>query len=270
MMGLYFLFKLTVSLVLLCNIPAGGYVYQSISDCEYGDNITDMVYLVKNIFNQNLNNMYDSRVGKYVGFGEYGMINAAHYNSQGWKMKARKAEVETQCRYHARLFRRSTLDRKVPPVVRVHQTKPADYGKQSMLECSVVGFFPQEVWVSWLKDGVEVTTDVSSTDILPNGDWSFQLHSYLELTPRRGERVSCRVDHSSLRESLEVDWDTSSLDAKHLKMAVGIVVFLIGFTAATGGAAYYWWKKRFDLSPLGRQGQTSPSHQSELLSLNRE
>lgn len=94
----------------------------------------------------------------------------------------------------------------VPPVVRVHQTKPADYGKQSMLECSVVGFFPQEVWVSWLKDGVEVTTDVSSTDILPNGDWSFQLHSYLELTPRRGERVSCRVDHSSLRESLEVDW----------------------------------------------------------------
>lgn len=94
----------------------------------------------------------------------------------------------------------------MPPIVRVRQTKPADYGERSMLECSVVGFFPQEVRVSWLRDGVEVTTDVSSTDVLANGDWSFQLHSYLELILKRGERVTCRVDHSSLKESLEVDW----------------------------------------------------------------
>uniref|UniRef100_A0A3B4WXU5 Ig-like domain-containing protein n=1 Tax=Seriola lalandi dorsalis TaxID=1841481 RepID=A0A3B4WXU5_SERLL len=85
----------------------------------------------------------------------------------------------------------------VPPIVRVHQTKLTNYGERSMLECSVVGFFPQEVRVSWLRDGVEVSTDVSSTDVLPNEDWSFQLHSYLELTPKRGERVSCRVDHST-------------------------------------------------------------------------
>ncbi|XP_029306981.1 rano class II histocompatibility antigen, A beta chain-like [Cottoperca gobio] len=225
MMGLHFLFKLTVS-VLLCTTPAGGYVYQMISDCEYDDSITDMVYLVKNLFNQKLTSIYDSRVGKYVGFGELGMKNAAHYNSQQWKMTARKAEVETLCRYNARLFRSSTLDRKVPPVVEVHPTKPAEYGKRSMLECSVVGFYPQEVSVSWLRDGVEVTTDVSSTDVLADGDWSFQLHSYLELTPRRGERVSCRVEHSSLRESLTVDWDTFSLDAKYLKIAVGIIRLL--------------------------------------------
>ncbi|XP_078108343.1 HLA class II histocompatibility antigen, DR beta 4 chain-like isoform X2 [Sander vitreus] len=236
-----------------------------IYDCEYGDNITDMVFFVKNLFNQKINTLYDSRVGKYVGFGEYGMTNAAHYNSQKWKMDERKVEVETLCRYNARFFRRSTLDRKVAPVVKVHETKPADYGKRSMLECSVIGFFPQEVKLSWLRDGVEVTTDVSSTDVLANGDWSFQLHSYLEFTPRRGERVSCRVEHSSLRESLEVDWDTFSLNAKYLKMAVGIIFFFIGFTAATGGAAYYWWKQRFDFSPSGRQAQT-PCDPSELLS----
>ncbi|XP_044063691.1 H-2 class II histocompatibility antigen, E-S beta chain-like [Siniperca chuatsi] len=264
MIGLYFLHKLIVSAVLLCNTPAGGYVYQMIYDCEYGDNITDVVFFVKNIFNQKLSTMYDSRVGKYVGFGEYGMKNAAHYNSQAWKMDIRKSQVETLCRYNAILFRRSTLDRKVPPIVKVHQTKQADYGERSMLECSVLGFFPQEVRVSWLRDGVEVTTDVSSTDVLANGDWSFQLHSYLEFTPRRGERVSCRVDHSSLKESLEVDWDTFALDAKYLKMTVGTIFFFIGFTAAAGGAVYYWWKQRFDFSPLGRQGRASPCHLSEL------
>lgn len=94
----------------------------------------------------------------------------------------------------------------MPPIVKVHQTRPAVYGERSMLECNVLGFFPQAVRVSWLRDGVEVATDVSSTDVMANGDWSFQLHSYLEFTPRRGERVTCKVDHSSLKESLEVDW----------------------------------------------------------------
>lgn len=79
-----------------------------------------------------------------------------------------------------------------------------------MLECSVLGFFPREVRVSWLRDGAEVATDVSSTDVLANGDWSFQLHSYLEFTPRRREKMSCRVEHSSLEESLEVDWGTDT------------------------------------------------------------
>uniref|UniRef100_A0A671WFS0 Ig-like domain-containing protein n=1 Tax=Sparus aurata TaxID=8175 RepID=A0A671WFS0_SPAAU len=71
--------------------------------------------------------------------------------------------------------------------------------QRSMLECSVWGFFPKEVSVSWLRDGVEVTTDVASTDVMANGDWSYQLHSYLEFTPRKWERVTCRVDHRSLR-----------------------------------------------------------------------
>lgn len=243
-MGHSFLYKLAVCAVLLCSAPAGGYVYQMIDDCEYGDNITDMVYLVKNVFNQKLNNMYDSRVGKYVGFGEYGMINADHYNNQSWKMRDRKAEVETLCRYNARLFRKSILDRKVPPNVKVRQTKPADYGERSMLECSIWGFYPQEVRVSWLKDGEEVTTDVFSSDVLANGDWSFQFHSYLELTLKRGERVVCRVDHSSLQESLEVEWDTFALDVKHAKIAVGIVFFFAGLAVAAGGALYYRRKKQ--------------------------
>uniref|UniRef100_A0A3B5ADG0 Class II histocompatibility antigen, B-L beta chain-like n=1 Tax=Stegastes partitus TaxID=144197 RepID=A0A3B5ADG0_9TELE len=213
----------------------GGYVYQMISDCEYSDDITDVVYFVKNVFNQKLNNIYDSRLGTYVGFGEYGMINANHYNNQSWKMKLRKQEVETLCRYNARLFRKSILDRKVPPNVKVRQTKPADYGERSTLECSVWGFYPQEVMVSWLRDGEEVTTDVFTSDVLANGDWSFQFHSYLELTLKRGERVSCRVDHSN----------TFPVDVRRAKLAVGIVFFLVGLAVAAGGAGYYWWKQRW-------------------------
>ncbi|XP_033181515.1 DLA class II histocompatibility antigen, DR-1 beta chain-like [Mastacembelus armatus] len=68
-------------------------------------------------------------------------------------------------------------EKSTSPIVRVHQTKPADYRELSMFECSILGDFPQAVNVSWLRDGMDVTTDVLYTDILANGDWSFQFHS---------------------------------------------------------------------------------------------
>ncbi|KAM3614186.1 uncharacterized protein V6R79_011212 [Siganus canaliculatus] len=260
MAGFYFLGKLSVLAVLLCSMPAAGFVYQGIYDCEYGSNITDMVFLVKNIINQKIHTLYDSRVGKYVGFGERGMTDAAHYNGQAWKMKERREAVDKVCRHSARLFRESTLDRNLPPTVSVSPDMSVDYGKQSTLMCSVMGFYPHEIRVRWLLDGVEVPDGVSATDVLPNGDWTFQLHSYLEFVPRRGQRVTCSVDHRSLRERLEVDWDTDTLDAQKLKLAVGITVFFLGFTVAAVGAVYYWWKRRSDFSPLGSVEQTSPCH----------
>uniref|UniRef100_A0A8C8CZK4 Ig-like domain-containing protein n=1 Tax=Oncorhynchus tshawytscha TaxID=74940 RepID=A0A8C8CZK4_ONCTS len=155
-----------------------GYQFQGIVDCEYDDTTDNMIYFVKNIFNQKLT-VYDSRAQKYVGFGEFGIRNADHYNSQAWKMAIRKAEVETICRY-SKSFYVSFL---------------SYYGELSMLECSVLGFYPQEVRVT-----------VTSTDTLANGDWSYPLHSYLEFRPQRGESVSCMVEHPSLDEPLEVVW----------------------------------------------------------------
>ncbi|XP_029593399.1 rano class II histocompatibility antigen, A beta chain-like isoform X1 [Salmo trutta] len=232
--------------------PAGGYQFQGIVDCEYDDTIDNMIYFVKNIFNQKLTTIYDSRVQKYVGFEEFGIRNADRYNSQAWKMAIRKAEVETICRYSARFFKLSTLERIVPPIVKVRLTKPSRYGEPSMLECSVLGFYPQEVRVSWLRDGLETTTAVTSTDTLANGDWSYQLHSYLEFRPRRGESVSCMVEHPSLDEPLEVVWDTSGLDAKLFKMAIGVCSVFIGVAMAIGGGVYYWWKNRSGFRRVNR------------------
>uniref|UniRef100_A0A4W5Q283 Ig-like domain-containing protein n=1 Tax=Hucho hucho TaxID=62062 RepID=A0A4W5Q283_9TELE len=162
-------------------LQCSGYQFQGIVDCEYDDTIDNMIYFVKNIFNQKLTTIYESRVQKYVGFGEFGIHNASHYNSQAWKMAIRKAEVETICRYSARFFKLSTLER----IVRL--TKPSRHGELS---------------IDWL----ETTTAVTSTDTLANGDWSYQLHSYLEFRPQRRESVSCMVEHPSLDEPLEVVW----------------------------------------------------------------
>lgn len=86
------------------------YVFQDIDECEYGtEDLSDMVYTVKLIFNQKLLCTYDSRLGKYVGFDEFGIRNANRFNNQKWKMAQRRAELDTLCRANARYYINSTI-----------------------------------------------------------------------------------------------------------------------------------------------------------------
>ncbi len=85
-------------------------MFQDIDECEFSkEDLSDMVYTVKLVFNQKLLCSYDSRLGKYVGYDAYGIINAEHYNTQSWKMRQRKEEVETICKNNARLYIKSEV-----------------------------------------------------------------------------------------------------------------------------------------------------------------
>ncbi|KAK6326248.1 hypothetical protein J4Q44_G00018930 [Coregonus suidteri] len=110
---------------------------------------------------------------------------------------------------------KSTLERIVPPTVKVRLTKPSRYGELSMLECSVLGFYPQVT--HWLTG----TGASSSTPTWSSG-------------PR------------------EVVWDTSGLDAKRFKMALGVCSLFIGVAMAIRGGVYYWWKNRSGFRHVNR------------------
>ncbi len=72
--------------------------------------------------------------------------------------------------------------------------------------CSAYDFYPKKIKVSWLKDGKEVTSDVTSTMELADGDWFYQIHSHLEYTPKSGEKISCVVEHASSTKPIITDW----------------------------------------------------------------
>ncbi|KAL6461109.1 hypothetical protein MHYP_G00310750 [Metynnis hypsauchen] len=219
-----------------------GHVFQNIVDCEYSrEDLSDMVYLVKLVFNQKLLCDYDSRRGKYVGYGEYGIRNAEKFNNQSYKMAARKAELETVCKANARYYVNTTT-REVPPVVTVSFNEKSYYGQLTMLECHMYDFYPKDIAVTWLKDETVVNEGIFQSETMVNGDWTYQFHSYLELVLQQGEKVSCQVEHSSLKKPLVVLWDSSSLDNRIYKLSVGITSLILGLIVAVAGALYYHWR----------------------------
>uniref|UniRef100_A0A8C3H5J8 Ig-like domain-containing protein n=1 Tax=Chrysemys picta bellii TaxID=8478 RepID=A0A8C3H5J8_CHRPI len=94
----------------------------------------------------------------------------------------------------------------VQPKVKVSPTKSGSEPHSHLLVCSVTGFYPGGIEIKWLKNRQEQTAGVVSTELLQNGDWTFQILVMLEMSPRRGDVYTCQVEHISLQGPLAVHW----------------------------------------------------------------
>uniref|UniRef100_A0A8C9MDX2 Ig-like domain-containing protein n=1 Tax=Serinus canaria TaxID=9135 RepID=A0A8C9MDX2_SERCA len=74
------------------------------------------------------------------------------------------------------------------------------------LLCSVMDFYPAPIQVRWFQGQQELSEHVVATDVVPNGDWTYQLLVLLETPPRRGLTYTCQVEHVSLEQPLRRDW----------------------------------------------------------------
>ncbi|XP_047453693.1 DLA class II histocompatibility antigen, DR-1 beta chain-like isoform X2 [Mugil cephalus] len=126
----------------------------------------------------------------------------------------------------------------VEPYIDLRSVKATGGKYPGMLICSAYNFYPKQIRVTWLRNGKKDTSDVSSTDELPNGNWLYQIHSYLEYTPTPGERISCMVEHASLMEPKVTNWDPLP-DSVVNKISVGAAGLLLGLVFSVGGLIYY-------------------------------
>ncbi|CAI5692274.1 unnamed protein product [Oreochromis niloticus] len=182
---------------------------------------------------------FDSSVGYYVGYTDFGVKNAAEFNKDKGQLAALNAEKERYCQSNIGVDFSNVLTKSAAPTVKLHSTTPLSSQHPAMLVCSVYDFYPSKIKVSWHRNGEEVTSDVTSTEEMADGDWYYQTHSHLEYTPRSGEKISCKVEHASLEKPLITDWDPSMPESERNKLAIGASGLILGLILSLAGFIYY-------------------------------
>uniref|UniRef100_A0AAY4CGW8 Ig-like domain-containing protein n=1 Tax=Denticeps clupeoides TaxID=299321 RepID=A0AAY4CGW8_9TELE len=112
--------------------------------------------------------------------------------SKYWKNYLEQDCVEWIKKYV--MYRKISLERKVPPQVSLLQRVPS-----SPVVCHATGFYPDKVKISWQKDGQDLHEDVDVGETLPNHDGTFQKRAELNMTSDvwKKNQFTCVVEHKS-------------------------------------------------------------------------
>ncbi|XP_048036058.1 rano class II histocompatibility antigen, A beta chain-like isoform X2 [Megalobrama amblycephala] len=217
-----------------------GYFNSQWLQCIYSSpDLSDMVYISSYVFNKAVVSEFNSTVGKFVGYDEYGMYVAEYWNNNTDYLQRLKAEVDGFCKPNAVNYNSAIRDKTEKPKIKLSSVKQAGGRHPAVLVCSAYDFYPEQIKMSWTRDGKEVTTEVTSTEEQADGDWYYQIHSHLEYTPRSGERISCVVDHASSNVPIITDWDPSIPDPERNKIVIGASGLVLGVIIAAAGLIYY-------------------------------
>nr|AGA92684.1 MHC class II antigen [Egretta eulophotes] len=237
-----------VALVVLGAHPAkgeetSGYLqFQFKCDCYYTNGTERVEYVKRYIHNRQQLVRFDSDVGPYVADSPLGEPQAKYWNSQPDILERDLAEVDRVCRNNYGVFTPFSVDRRVQPEVEISPMQSGSLPQTNRLVCYVTGFYPAEIEVKWFKNGQEETERVVSTDVIQNGDWTYQVLVMLETTPQRGDTYMCQVEHASLQQPVTRLWEVQS-DAARSKMLTGVGGFVLGLIFLALGLFLYVRKK---------------------------
>ncbi|XP_063037658.1 class II histocompatibility antigen, B-L beta chain-like [Melospiza melodia melodia] len=240
---------LLVALVVLGAPPAAGAelsgVFQRMtkSECYFINGTEKVRYVQRSIYNRDQFIMFESDVGHFVGFTPYGEKLAKRWNSNAVFMEDGRTAVDWFCWCWYKNFTPFLTERRVPPSVSISLVPPlSSQPGPGRLLCSVMDFYPAAIQVRWFQGQQELSEHVVATDVVPNGDWTYQLLVLLETPPRRGLSYSCQVEHVSLEQPLRRHWEMPP-DAARSKMLTGIGGFILGFVFLALGLGFSLRKK---------------------------
>ncbi|XP_021573924.1 HLA class II histocompatibility antigen, DO beta chain isoform X2 [Carlito syrichta] len=186
------------------------FVIQAKADCYFTNGTEKVRFVVRFIFNLEEYAHFDSDVGMFVALTRLGQPDAEQWNRRPDILARSRASVDALCRYNYRLGAPFTVERKVQPEVTVYPERTPFLQQHNLLLCSVTGFYPGDIKIRWFRNGQEERTGIMSTDLIRNGDWTFQTMVMLEMIPELGDVYTCLVDHPSLLSPVSVEWRAQS------------------------------------------------------------
>ncbi|CAD7677682.1 unnamed protein product [Nyctereutes procyonoides] len=155
----------------------------------------------------------DSAAGVFAAVSELGRVTARNWNVQREFLALRQSAVDTVCKHIFDLDQGFTLQRRVQPKVNVSPSKKGRLQHHNLLVCH------------------EETAGVLSTNLIHNGDWTFQILVMLGMTPQQGDIYTCQVEHPSLDGPVTVEWSEGTSDSARSKMLAGVRDFVLGLIA---------------------------------------
>ncbi|NXK15174.1 HB2L protein, partial [Herpetotheres cachinnans] len=200
-----------VALVVLGVHPARGEIsgvfqHSFKAECHHFNGTERVRAVVKYIYNRQQFAHFDSDLGYFVADSPLGEASVKNWNSQPDILEQSRAEVDTVCRHNYRIFSPFTVERRVKPKVEIYPVQSGSLPQIDRLICAVMDFYPTEIEVKWFKNGQEEMEHVVSTDVIQNGDWTYQVLVMLETTPQRGDIYKCQVEHVSLQHPVTQHW----------------------------------------------------------------
>ncbi|KAI4883188.1 hypothetical protein NFI96_029395 [Prochilodus magdalenae] len=221
-----------------------GYCEYTTAECITSSaDLSDVEYIYTLYFNKEPYAQFNSTVGEFVGFNEYGVYQAEYWNSNPAILVQRRAQLDRYCKPNLQVQFSTILSKSVEPKIRLVLEKKSSGGHQDLMMCSAYDFYPPAIDVYWLIEGKKVTSDLVSIEEMADGDWYYQVHSHLEHTPKSGEKISCVVEHISSNKPIIQDWDGVLPESDTSKVAVGVSALVLGIVLPIAGLTVYYRKK---------------------------
>ncbi|XP_038226907.1 DLA class II histocompatibility antigen, DR-1 beta chain-like isoform X1 [Dermochelys coriacea] len=227
-----------------CTEPPEHFLYQAKAECLYTNGTARVRFLHRYLYGRQQFVHFDSELGRFVADTELGRPDAEFWNKDPAILADGRAAVDTFCRHNYAVAQTGRMvGRRVQPKVKVSPTTSESGPHSHLLVCSVTGFYPSGIEIKWLKNGQEQTAGVVSTELLQNGDWTFQILVMLEMSPQRGDIYTCQVEHISLQGPITVNWEAQS-DSARSKMLTGVGGFVLGLIFLVPGLLIYLKNKK--------------------------
>uniref|UniRef100_A0A674AEG4 Ig-like domain-containing protein n=1 Tax=Salmo trutta TaxID=8032 RepID=A0A674AEG4_SALTR len=234
------IFILTLVFMHSCFFSPDGHFITTLDLCYYrGEDPHDVEYIWRAISDTVKVMEYNSTLNRFTGYTPTGKHKAEQFNADPVVLASFQTSLHFFCKYYGALAYKAGLNSNVEPSVHLRSMTPHSDRHPSMLTCSVYKFYPKQIRVTWLRNGQEVTSNMTSSEELANGDWHYQIHSYLEYTPTPGEKISCMVEHASFTEPKILHWDMSLPESGRNKIAIGASGLVLGVVFAAAGLLYY-------------------------------